>query len=327
MKSIKSKKGFGLFFSVVFYSLIFLSLTNLFYFFLDFQDSLSTEGYKKIDFHQHLYTSSQVEDYFKVMDLFNIEKSVVVSLRDINNSNVYKRNNGFVLQLQEDYPDRVIAYTTIEEEDENSLEVFREDVSKGSQGLKLIGWHSMYIKQYNVSLTDKKMYDLYEFSEEKGLPIIAHIRLSEPKGYYEDLAKISSDFPDLKIILAHGGLDLDNLQELDKLMEENPNLYIDLSFYGTYYPYWFRQVGEHHYEFRNLIIKYPDQVLWGTDLYPSISRGYDYMVSAIDCSVKLVEELTFTCPGFEDNETLTGLRLPSAVLKKIYYDNAVELLE
>ena len=326
MKSIKSKKSFGLFFVVVFYSLVFLSSANLFYFLPDFQNDLSSEEYKKIDFHQHMYTSSQIDDYFKVMDLFNIEKSVVVSLRDINKSSVHEWNNNFVLQLQKDYPDRIIAYTTIEEEDENSLGVFRKTVEEGSQGLKLIGWHSNYIRKYNVSLTDKKMYELYKFSEENRLPIMAHIKLSGPRGYYKDLAKISSDFPDLKIILAHGGLELNNLKKLDPLMKENPNLYIDLSFYGTYYPYWFRQVGKYHYEFRNLIIKYPDQVLWGTDLYPSDSRGYDYMVSAIDCSVKLVEELSFTCPGFEDNETLTGLRLPPEVLKKIYYDNAVELL-
>lgn len=324
MKFIKSKKKFGL---VVLYFLVFLGLVGLFYFLPDFQNDLSSEGYKKIDFHQHMYTSSQVEDYFKVMDLFNIEKSIVLSLRDINNSDVYEENNEFVLWLQEGYPDRVVAYTTIEEEDENSLEAFQKTVEEGSQGLKLIGWHSNYIRKYNVSLTDKNMYRLYKFSEENKLPILAHIRLSEPKGYYEDLAKISSDFPNLKIILAHGGLELNNLKKLDLLMKENPNLYIDFSFYGTYYPYWFGQVGKYHYEFRNLIIKYPDQVLWGTDVYPSTSRGYDYMVSAIDCSIKLVEELSFTCPGFEDNETLTGLNLPPKVLKKIYYDNAVKLLD
>ena len=230
------------------------------------------------------------------------------------------------LQLQKDYPGRIVAYTTIEEEDENSLKVFEENFAKGSSGLKLIGWHSNYIRRYNVSLTDENMYRIYKFSEENSLPIMAHIKLSGPKGYYEDLAKISSDFPDLKIILAHGGLELNNLQKLDSLLEENQNLYLDLSFYGTYYSYWFGQVGENYHEFRNLIIKYPDQVLWGTDLYPSSRRGYDYMVSAIDCSIKLVEEITFTCPGFEDNETLTGLNLPPDVLKKIYYDNAVELM-
>ena len=237
-----------------------------------------------------------------------------------------ENNNDFVLQLQEDYPGRVIAYTTIEEEDENSLEVFRKTVDEGSQGLKLIGWHGAYIRQYNISLIDEKMYELYEFSEENELPIVDHIRMSESGEYYQDLTKILSDFPNLKIILAHGGLDLNNLKKLDLLLEENPNLYIDLSFYGTYYKYWFKQVGKHYYDFRNLIIKYPDQVLWATDLYPSTDRGYDYMVSAIDCSVKLFEELSFKCPGFEDNETLTGLNLPPKVLKKIYYDNAVELL-
>lgn len=323
MKSIKSKKNFGL---VIFYSLVFFGLINLFYFFPDFQNDLSSEGYKKIDFHQHIYSSADVQDYLEVMELFNIEKGVMLSLRSVDNNDVYKQSNEFILQLHRDYPDRIIAYTTIEEEDENSLEVFRETVEEGSQGLKLIGWHSIYIRKYNFSLTDKKMYRLYEFSEENKIPIMAHIKLSASEKYYEDLLKISSDFPDLKIILAHGGLDLNNLQKLDPLLGENPNLYIDFSFYGTYYKPWFRSVGEHYYEFRNLIIKYPDQVLWGTDVYPSGKRGYDYMVSAIDCSIKLVEELSFTCPGFEDNETLTGLNLPPEVLKKIYYDNAIELL-
>ena len=324
MKSTKSKKSFGLFFSVIFYSLIFLTLTNLFY--ISIESENSQREYKKIDFHQHISSSIDVQDYLEVMELFNIEKGVMLSLRDVNNSDVYKRSNEFVLQLQKDYPDKIIAYTTIEEEDEGSLQVFRKTMEEGSRGLKLIGWHSIYIRKYNVSLTDEKMYRLYEFSEENKLPIIAHIRLSESEKYYEDLAKISSDFPDLKIILAHGGLDLNNLQKLDSLLKENPNLYIDFSFYGIYYPYWFRLVGKHHYEFRNLIIKYSDQVLWGTDVYPSDNRGYDYMVSAIHCSVKLVEELKFTCSGFEKNETLTGLNLPPEVLKKIYYDNAGELL-
>lgn len=326
MKSIKSKKSFGLFFVVIIFSLIFLSLINLFYFFSDFQNDLSKEEYKKIDFHQHIYSSADVKDYLEVMELFNIEKSVMLSLRDIDDSNIYKGNNDFVLQLQKEYPDRIIAYTTIEEEDENSLEVFEEDFSRGSRGLKLIGWHQNYIIKYNVSLTDKKMYELYEFSEEKELPIMAHIRLLENKRYYEDLSKILSDFPDLKFILAHGGLDFYNLQKLDSLLGENPNLYIDLSFYGTYYEYWFRQVSIYRDEFRNLIIKYPDQILWGTDVYPSLNRGYDYMVNSIECSIKLVEEKTFTCPRFSGNDTLNGLYLSPEILEKIYYKNAVELL-
>ena len=326
MKSIKSKKSFGLFFAVVFYSLVFLSLTNLFYSLPDFQNDLSSEVYKKIDFHQHMASSADIQDYLEVMELFNIEKGVMLSLRDIDNSDVYRQNNDFLLKLQEEYLNRIIAYTTIEEEDENSLEVFEEYFARGSRGLKLIGWHSIYIRKYNVSLTDENMYELYEFSSEENLPIMLHLRLSNSYIYYEDLAKVLSDFPDLKIILAHGGLDLNNLQKLDSLMEEYPNLYLDLGFYGTYYEYWFGRVSIYRDEFRNLIIKYPDQVLWGTDLYPSSNRGYDYMVNAIECSIKLVEEKTFTCPTFEVNETLNGLYLPPEVLDKVYYENAVELL-
>lgn len=324
MKYIRSKKSFGLFFVVVFYSLIFLSLTNLFYVSIVFENS--QREYKKIDFHQHIYPPVDFQDYLGVMELFNIEKSVMLSLRDIDNSSVYKRDNDFVLQLQKEYQDRIIAYTTIEEEDENSLEVFEEDFARGSRGLKLIGWHASYIGKYNVSLTDKKMYGLYEFSEEKELPVMAHIRLSESGKYYEDLAKILSDFPDLKFILAHGGLDLNNLQKIDTLLGEYPNLYLDLSFYGTYYEYWFRQVSMYRDEFRNLIIRYPNQILWGSDVYPSSNRGYDYMVNAIECSIKLVEEKTFTCPKFLGNETLNGFYLSPEILEKVYYKNAVELL-
>lgn len=287
----------------------------------------SQNSYRKIDFHQHIYSSANIQDYLKVMELFNVERAVMLSLRGIGDSSIYSRSNDFVLGLQQRYPDRIVAYTTIEEEDNNSLNVLKECVRRGARGLKLIGWHLKYIRKYGISLTDKNMYRLYGFCNKEEVPILIHLRLSHDERYYMDLEKILSDFKNLKIILAHGGMDLRNTWKLDRLLGKYPNLYFDLSFYGTYHEKWFRHVSKHRDEFRNLILKYSDQVLWGTDVFPSAKRGYDYLVDAMNCSISLVEKETFVCPAFKKEEELKGLYLPPRVLRKIYYKNALKLLD
>ncbi len=282
--------------------------------------------YKKIDFHQHLHHSANMNHYFQAMKLFNVEKSVALALRDTKNNSVYRENNDFLLKLQKEHPSKIIAFSTIQEEDSRSADIFEEDIIRGSRGLKLIGWHIAYIRKYNFSLTSKEMYRLYGLCDERGLPLLIHIRLPHNEKYYDELAKILSDFKNLKIILAHAGVALDNLTKLDLLMEEFPNLYVDLSFYGTYHEYTFKHVGRNRHSFRDLILRHQEQILWGTDVYPTRQRGYYYMMDALRCSTDLVEEETFICPSFKKKDRLWGLDLPGRVLEKIYYRNARNLL-
>ena len=282
--------------------------------------------YRRIDFHQHQHQSADIFNYFKVMRFFNVEKGVILALRDIKNNNVFRENNDFLLKLQKRYPSKIIVFTTIQEEDSNSAEIFEEDIIRGSRGLKLIGWHKAYIEKYDFSLIDKKMYRLYELCDQYDLPILAHIRLSYNEEYYKDLAQILSDFKNLKIILAHAGITLDNLTKLDHLMRDYPNLNFDLSFYGGYNEYCFNQVSRNRDGLRSLILRYPDRVLWGTDVYPSKRNGYYYMIDALRCSIDLVEKESFICPPFRRKNRLRGLALPGNVLEKIYYKNAEKLL-
>ena len=285
-------------------------------------------SFKKIDFHQHIHDSANINEYFNAMKLFDVEKGVVLALRDIRNGNAYKENNDFLLKLQKWHPTKIISFTTIQEEDSNSAEILKEDVVlRRSRGLKLIGWHKQYIEKYNFLLTHSNMYKLYKVCEQHGLPLLIHVRLSHNEKYYGDLAQILSDFKNLKIILAHAGVTLDNLTRVDHLMEENPNLYIDLSFYGGYHEYAFNQVSRNRDSLRDLILKYQDQVLWGTDVYPSRGRGYNYIRDALKSSIDLVEKETFVCPSFKKKNRLRGLGLPGNVLSKIYYKNAKDLLK
>ena len=114
--------------------------------------------------------------------------------------------------------------------------------------------------------------------------------------------------------LAESGEDLDFLGEtLDRL----PNLMIDLSARTA-------ELGRQPYRARSLLLRYADRILFGTDLVPT-AEMYRLHYRFLE-----TDDEYFEYPSHASRQgrwNIYGLFLPDDVLRKIYRDNALRLLE
>jgi len=105
---------------------------------------------------------------------------------------------------------------------------FQRLTEMGARGLKL------YPSYNHFYPNERRMYPLYDMAQEKGLPVLLHTGSSVFRGSkikYADplhLDDVASDFPDLVLIMAHGGRGLwyDQAFFLSRL---HPHLYLEIS--------------------------------------------------------------------------------------------------
>lgn len=278
----------------------------------------------KIDFHQHFKESVDIDEYFKVMKHFNIKKSVLLALKSPHNE--YHDQNLFTMKMYKKYPKFIVPFVTFVENEPNALKIVKKFHKQGAKGIKFIGWLGRQVERYNFDLLKTSLLKVYRYCEIHDLPILFHIDFRKhEKKFHNKMATILRKFPNLKVIVAHGGIDLKNMRDFERHLT-HPNFYIDLSFYGTYKEYWFKQVSRHRTKIRRFILKYPDQFLWATDLFPSSKKDDEYMYNVIEGSIQLVEDASYHRTEFKKLHKGKGLKLPPKILKKIYYKNAAKVL-
>jgi predicted TIM-barrel fold metal-dependent hydrolase len=100
------------------------------------------------------------------------------------------------------------------------------------------------------------------------------------------------------------------------LLDTYPNLFIDISARTP-------ELGRQPYTAREFMMKYPDRILFGTDLLPDIDmyRLYFRFLETAD--------EYFEYPSHASRQgrwNVFGLFLPSEVLEKIYRTNALKLM-
>lgn len=94
----------------------------------------------------------------------------------------------------------LIGFGTLHPDNENYRQIIDGIVDSGLKGLK---FHSDF-QRFNID--DKRMYPIYRYAAEKGLPILFH--MGDQKLEYSRpfrLAKVIEDIPNLKVIAAHVG--------------------------------------------------------------------------------------------------------------------------
>merc|ERR1712032_514906 len=141
-----------------------------------------------------------------------------------NRKDVRARND-WVLCKAEENPDMIIPFVTIIEDDVKAPKMFNEYIDRGAKGLKLIGWHSNYIKKYDYDLKFPSLMEVFRIAAKRCVPVLFHLWIgySETKhDYLADLRTILTEIPELHIVLAHFalGFDPETMKGLVELMEQ-----------------------------------------------------------------------------------------------------------
>jgi predicted TIM-barrel fold metal-dependent hydrolase len=141
----------------------------------------------------------------------------------------YTIKNDLLAKIAADSKDRLVPFAGI---DPNSG---RESVKELKRAAKELGIGGLKIHSSANSIypNDPRMFPIYEFCQERGLPILFHtgttglgdceVKFSKP----EFLDEVCQRFPDLRVVMAHFGWPWSDVALAIAL--RNPNVYVDIS--------------------------------------------------------------------------------------------------
>jgi len=273
--------------------------------------------------HEHLQGSGQVPKLLEAMDRQGISKTVLVgspratlfpSEREFTR---YDENNQELLRIAREHPGRFIVFVTIDPADSQKLDKLKAYIAQGARGLKLYSGHAFY---HLLPLEDPGMSEVYEWCQEEGIPILFHVN---PSRYIAEFENVLTQFPDLKVICPHFCLSVKNPLRLERLLDRYPNLYTDVSFgFPGYVKEALVRVSEDPQRYREMVEKYQDRFLFGTDMVVTEHEGKtaDWLEGMIKAYRGFLEHGDYEFFLFPE-EPLRGLHLRPGLLDKIYTEN------
>jgi predicted TIM-barrel fold metal-dependent hydrolase len=302
-----------------------------------------------IDYHNHL-DAQEPREVLRIMDQCDIERLVNITMHTGETALEMIRKFHSVA------PQRFATYGWMDWSDVQTAGFFKRSVERleqlvehGACGLKI--WKDLGTKVRNADGTllridDERLNPIYEKAAELGVPIMYHI--ADPNAFflpidasnerYEELAahpewsyygsyygktellaqrdRVIALHPKTTFVGAHVAEHPEDLAYVTRLLEQNPNLYVDIGARCA-------ELGRQPYTAREFFLKFADRILFGTDLIPETSMyrlHYRFLET---------RDEYFEYPSHASRQgrwNIYGLFLPDDVLGKVYRENAIRLL-
>ncbi len=200
----------------------------------------------------HIPGDGTPESMVENMDLVGIGMAVAAPHIAIGPD--IKEGNRQVAEAAERYPDRLVAYITINPryplpEIEAEISLYH-DLFGGIKGFK---FHSSC---HGVDCSHLGYGPVYEYANEHGVPILSHVWDGPDKDGKSFLARQAAAYPNIAFLHAHSGNSWDVIRKLTAEAKGHPNIYLDMAGSGRPYgglEYMVKEVGA-------------DRVLLGTDM-------------------------------------------------------------
>ncbi|MDX1666267.1 MAG: amidohydrolase family protein [Saprospiraceae bacterium] len=230
---------------------------------------------------------------------------------------------------------------------EKAVQRLEEDVRNGAVGLKIyksLGMYNEDAEGERIAVDDPRIDPIWAKCGELGIPVLIHS--ADPKPFWEPHDANNERWLELKLrprrkrgddnpapwqqiieeqhnlfkkhsnttfINAHFGWYANNLQKLDSLLVEIPNMYVE---FGAV----IAELGRQPRNARRFFEKYQDRILFGKDSY----RPNEYATY-----FRVLETADEYFPYYKRYHAfwrMYGLDLPEEVLKKIYFENALKII-
>ena len=302
-----------------------------------------------IDYHNHI-DSQDPRDVLHVMDACGVEFLVNITMQ------VGQPALDQMVRLHRAAPDRFstigwMDWSGVERPDfaELSCDRLERMAEHGACGIKF--WKDLGLSVRDASgellrIDDERLAPIFEKAGELRFPVMFHT--ADPDAFfepvdptnerYEELAahpewsfhgsryskrelleqrsRVFARHPNTTFVGAHLAESGEDLQFLYHLLDTFPNLHVDISARTP-------ELGRQPYSARSFFLNYADRIVFGTDLLPELSmyRGYYRFLETAD--------EYFDYPSHASRQgrwNVYGLFLPDSVLKKVYYENADNLL-
>ncbi|MDZ7605203.1 MAG: amidohydrolase family protein [Cyclobacteriaceae bacterium] len=222
-----------------------------------------------------------------------------------------------------------------------------QDVKNGARGLKVfkgLGLRDKDIDGKRISIDDPRLNPVWQKCAELHIPVLIHA--ADPKPFWDSMDADNERWLELKthpgrmrgddnpapwqqiideehnmfrnnpktiFINAHMGWYANDLQKLSTLLDELPNMYVEIAAVIA-------ELGRQPRNAREFFIKYQDRILFGKDSWaPSEFPTYFRVLETND-------EYFPYHKKYHAFWAMYGMNLPDEVLKKVYYKNALKIV-
>ncbi|WP_299535841.1 amidohydrolase family protein [Ulvibacterium sp.] len=321
---------------------------------------------KKIDIHVHFkYSREYLPALFKkwnmqgvLVDVYREDPNGIVRSWDnyLTHAQTYPKMFSLcsaIIGVGIDEPD--YAKKTIEQ--------LSQEIDSGARMVKVWKNFGMVTKDASgkyIQIDDPRLQPIWDFLKSKQIPVLAHIaeplqawRKLDPKsphyGYYmghpqyhaynfpeipsyETIISARDNWiqknPNLKILGAHMGSMSHNVDMVAERLDKFPNMYVETAArFGDL-------ASQDSDEVKAFLTKYQDRVFFGTDYGNSIPQSSIENAQLkeeqrlLDTNYRLLWNYLSGTDSLEIRGQKTrGLGLPIDILKKVYYQNAVNFLK
>ena len=256
--------------------------------------------------------------------------------------------------INENQPGRIglfvnVDFSTVDNEKdvEAQADIIRDAVANGAIGLKVyksLGLSDKDSEGNRVAVDDPRLSPIWDVCGELGIPVLIHsadpfpfwqpkdeknerwYELKEkPNRFYgesdfippfEDIIKeqhrMFKRHPNTTFINAHLGWLAHDLERLGKHLDEHPNVVTE---FGAV----IAELGRQPIAARKFMIKYQDRIMFGKDTYKK--EEYYLYFRVLETNDEYFDYFRKRHAFWK----MYGLGLPDEVLKKIYYENALNL--
>jgi len=169
-----------------------------------------------------------LDAFIAELDRANVDKTVLLTA--VWKDQPVRQRNEATAELVERFPDRFVGFGSF---DPNAGMDAVSEVAYAIEQLELSGI-KIIAQNVEVPYNDPRFYPAYEKIQELGVPVIFHTgpSLLHTRTKYwsaNALEDIALDFPRMKMILAHMGMQ--SFMEIHSLLVRHANVHADLSFW------------------------------------------------------------------------------------------------
>jgi len=229
----------------------------------------------------------------------------------------------------------------------NAVIQLRKDINNGAKGLKIyksLGLRNTDIAGNRIQIDDPRLDPIWDLCGKMGVPVLIHT--ADPKPFWDDFNGDNERWLELKthprrkrdaenpvpwqqlineqhsmfkkhpntiFINAHMGWYANDLQKLGVLLDEMPNMNVEIGAIIA-------ELGRQPRFAKSFFIKYQDRILFGKDSWkPEEFPTYFRVLESND-------EYFPYHKKYHAFWAMYGLDLPDEVLKKVYYKNALRIV-
>lgn len=314
------------------------------------EHKLAKAKFPFIDVHNHQVgmPNMDLSTLIKDMDVLNMK--VMVNLSGQSGDQI-KRS---VANIKQNFAKRFIVFANVDFKNvgqegwsENAAKQLEEDVKNGANGLKIYKSLGFSVKDINgkrVTIDDPRLDLIWKKAGELKIPVIIHT--ADPKPFWSpmddknerwlELAthpnrrrsnteaapwdtliseqhRMFKKHPNTTFIAAHFGWYPNDLPKLGQLLDEMPNILVE---FGAV----IAELGRQPRMAKQFFTKYQDRILFGKDSW--VPEEYATYFRVLETE----DEYFPYHRKYHAFWAMYGIGLPDAILKKIYYKNALRII-